>query len=184
MNSDFTPKEPTFYMHHALTLASRAAQQGEVPIGALVVDEKGEIIGRGFNKVEQGKSQLEHAEIRALKAAARKRGDWRLSGCTLYVTLEPCGMCIHFALLSRICIVVYGASSPLFGYTSYEKHLITKGQSAAQFLDNNKIVQLYQRDAIKIVAGVCSDEASALLRQFFKSKRSQANDISKKRAEC
>jgi len=182
MKPDKSPQDYSFYMQKALALSQKAASKNEVPIGALVVDENGIIIGRGYNKVEKLHSQLEHAEVRAIKAATRKKGDWRLDGCTLYVTLEPCGMCFHLALLSRIATVVYGASSPLFGYTSYEKY-ITKDRPSGQFLDNNKILQLYQRDSIKIVAGVGSGEASDLLRRFFKSKRSQAHDYPKKRTK-
>ena len=85
------------YMKKALELAEIAAQQGEVPVGAVVVkDSTGEIIGRGFNRREYGRSPLTHAEIVAISQASKRLGGWRLIGCTLYVTLEPCPMCDKF----------------------------------------------------------------------------------------
>jgi len=94
------------YMCQALTLARKALASDEVPIGALVVDEQGVIVGRGFNQVMKRCTQRAHAEVTALAQAGKKRGDWRLNGCVLYVTLEPCAMCMAFAYLSRVQAVV------------------------------------------------------------------------------
>ena len=105
-------------MHQALGLAKRSLARGEVPVGALVVDGNGQVIGRGYNLVEAKASQQAHAEMRAIAAAVKKRGDWRLEGCTLYVTLEPCAMCLGTALLSRVSQIVYGAPSPQYGATN------------------------------------------------------------------
>ena len=98
------------YMGKALELAEIAAQQGEVPVGAIVVrNSDGLIIGRGFNRREFGKSPLTHSEIIAIDEASRKLGGWRLIGCTLYCTLEPCPMCAGAIINSRIQRVVFGA---------------------------------------------------------------------------
>lgn len=142
------------YMKRALTLARKALAADEVPIGALVVDEKGVVVGRGYNQVMQRCTQRAHAEVTALAQAGRKRGDWRLNGCVLYVTLQPCAMCMAFAYLSRVARVVYGAESPLFGF----------------HLDNEDALRVYKKD-VKIVPGIMSDESVALLKQFFKKKR-------------
>ncbi len=113
-------------MRQALKLAQKAAVIDEVPIGALVVNEQGVILGRGYNMVEKLCTQTAHAELRALTQAGKKVGDWRLNGCWLYVTLQPCAMCLNSIKLSRIQGVVYGAESPLFGY-----HLDNTGESFA-----------------------------------------------------
>ncbi len=104
------------YMREALKQARKAFEQGEVPIGAVVVGPDGTIIGRGYNKVEQLQQQNQHAEVRAINQACKKIDSWRLLDCSVYVTLEPCGMCMHLIKLSRMRGVVYGANSPLFGY--------------------------------------------------------------------
>lgn len=143
------------YMEQALRLANKAFVNDEVPIGALVVDPQGSIIGRGMNMVETRNTQTAHAEMIALQRAGAKFGDWRLEECWLYVTLEPCAMCMALALQSRIKGVVYGAQSPIFGF----------------HLDNNLSLQLYKKGALILVDGVCTEEASHLLKQFFKTKR-------------
>ena len=99
---DSCVKKNEYYMKKALVLARKAFDLGEVPVGSIVVDSNEKIIGRGYNSVEKNKSQLAHAELLAISKAVKKRGDWRLDGCTLYVTLEPCGMCFHAIGLSRI----------------------------------------------------------------------------------
>jgi len=97
-------------MQAAIALAEEAAEAGEIPVGAVVCDrETGEIIGRGRNRRETDHSPTAHAEILALEEAARKRGTWRLSGCNLYVTLEPCPMCSGALINARIDRVVFGA---------------------------------------------------------------------------
>ena len=102
------------FMNEALRLAEIAAQQGEIPVGAVVV-RNGEIIGRGYNQRETKKSAILHAEIIAIEEACRTVGDWRLTGCTLYVTLEPCPMCSGAIVNSRIDRVVFGATDRMAG---------------------------------------------------------------------
>ena len=101
-------------MEAALELARQAAAEGEVPVGAVVVQED-RIIGRGRNTRESAKTPFGHAEIAAIESACKTRGDWRLTGCTLYVTLEPCPMCCGALLAARIERVVFGAYDPTAG---------------------------------------------------------------------
>lgn len=144
-----------FFMKKAFLQAKRAFRADEVPVGAIVVDAKQKIVGRGYNQVEKRKTQRAHAEQLAIEQACKKNNDWRLSGCTLYVTLEPCIMCMGLVKLSRVDRVVFGASSPLFGYQ----------------LDKNRKSQLYKKGIIKIRKGVGKAIAAALLKEFFKNKR-------------
>jgi tRNA(adenine34) deaminase len=150
-------KNHIYYMNKAIFQAKKAYKFQEVPVGAIVVDANGAIIGRGYNRVEAGKSQLEHAECRALRQATRKKNNWRLEGCWLYVTLEPCTMCMAFATLSRVQGVVYGADSPQFGFQ----------------LDKECKVPLYKRNAVEIVKHIAQDEAAGILKKFFKKRREQ-----------
>ena len=102
------------WMDEALRLAQEAGEAGEVPVGCVVVRD-GEILGRGRNRREEERSALAHAEIEAIREACRALGDWRLEGCTLTVTLEPCPMCAGAIINARIPTVVYGAREPLSG---------------------------------------------------------------------
>ena len=97
------------YMEYALALASRAAEEGEIPVGCVIADADGNIIGRGRNKREESHDATHHAEIEAIREACGSIGDWRLGGCTIYVTLEPCPMCAGAIINSRIPTVVFGA---------------------------------------------------------------------------
>lgn len=153
--SSFGQLQDITYMKKALRLAAQAFANEEVPIGAVVVNPDGKIIGRGMNMVERNHTQGAHAEMIALQRAGKKFGDWRLEGCWLYVTLEPCPMCMALALHSRIRGIVFAAPSPLFGF----------------HLDNNLSLQLYKKGALALVDGVCKEEAASLLKQFFKAKR-------------
>ena len=99
-------------MRRALTLAQRAADAGDVPVGALVVDASGEVVGEGWNLREVDQDPTAHAEVVALRAAAQRLGSWRLEGCTLVVTMEPCPMCAGAAMLARVERVVFGAWDP------------------------------------------------------------------------
>lgn len=142
-------------MRRALEYAAQAAAEGEVPIGALIIDQSGEIIGSGYNQVEQRKTQTLHAEMTALFNAAQKRGDWRLENCTLYVTLEPCTMCSGAVRLSRLAGIIYGAKSNLFGC----------------HLDRDSFIPLYSKDAPFFKGGVCAQECADVLKAFFKKRR-------------
>jgi len=142
-------------MRQALAQAHRAFERDEVPIGAVVVNKDGAIIARGYNQVEVQDTQSAHAELLAINKAGKKRGDWRLNDCWLYVTLEPCSMCMNLIYLSRFAGVVFGAASPLFGYR----------------LDNTQSDQVYKKVTICVVEGVGADESAQLLKNFFNKKR-------------
>lgn len=143
------------FMKAALAQARKAAVHNEVPVGAIVVDAQGVVIGRGYNKVESCGSQTAHAELQALLKATRIKKNWRLTGCWMYVTLEPCVMCIGLIVNSRMAGVVYAAQSFLFGY-SLDKHIAS---------------WVYKKNAFRVIHGVCSQEAVVLLKDFFSKKR-------------
>ncbi|MCL2071339.1 MAG: nucleoside deaminase [Oscillospiraceae bacterium] len=103
------------FMQTALTFAEEAFKSGEAPIGALIADKNGKIVGTGFNQREMLKSPIAHAEIIAIEKAARLLESWRLDGCTLYVTLEPCLMCAGAIMQARLRRIVYGAYSAQTG---------------------------------------------------------------------
>jgi len=156
VESPFGLERDIFFMKHALRQARLAYAHNEVPVGALVVDAQGVILGRGYNQTERRSCQAFHAEMCAIAKAGKKLGDWRLNGCWVYVSLEPCAMCMHLIQLSRCAGVVFGATSPLFGY---------------QVIDKASNFSVYNEDVINVVAGVCEQEAAALLKCFFKGKR-------------
>ena len=147
----------TKYMQQALVQAHKAANAQEVPIGAVIVNAQGKVISRAYNKVEQHNTQVAHAEVLAISKAGKKVGDWRLLGCWIYVTLEPCAMCLNLILLSRMEGIVFGATSPLFGY----------------HLDKAGTLSIYKNRhlPIKVVSAVGEEESIALLKHFFKQKR-------------
>ena len=138
------------FMQRAIELAKEAAELGEVPIGAVVV-KNDEIIAEAYNLRETKKLATAHAEIDAIEAACKKLGGWRLFGCTLYVTLEPCAMCAGAIVNARIDRVVYGASDIRFG--------------ACGSLFNINSYPL--NHAFEITSGVCEDECRLLLSDFF-----------------
>lgn len=144
-------------MQKALLQAKLAYKHEEVPIGAIIVDSDGQILSRAFNKVEKSGCQSAHAEVLAIKRACKKKGDWRLNGCTLYVTLEPCLMCLGLIQLSRLDMVVFGAKSPLFGAGILEKQ-------------NNNLIKKYTKK-LSIEGGVCVEECTQLLQIFFSNQR-------------
>ena len=139
-------------MGKALFLANRARETGDVPVGAVVVDEDGRIIGRGWNCREANHDPAGHAEIVALREAGRARGTWRLTGCTLIVTLEPCTMCAGAILASRIDRVVFGAWDP-------------KAGAAGSLRDVLRDVRMPH--PTEVVGGVLAQEAAMQLRSFF-----------------
>ncbi|HTM05674.1 MAG TPA: nucleoside deaminase [Patescibacteria group bacterium] len=144
------------FMQEAYLEAERAFALGEVPVGAIVVDAYGAIVARSHNRVEQLHSQAGHAEIEALSCAGKKLKNWRLNHCWLYVTLEPCSMCMGMIRLSRLKGIAYGANSP----------------SLESKLDNNPHSPVYQNDML-IIGGLHTEKISSLLRCFFKQQRVQ-----------
>jgi len=146
--------ELNLYMSAAVELAHSAAQIGEVPVGALIVC-RGEIIASAYNTRESEKNALHHAEIKAIDAACRRLGGWRLPGCELYVTLEPCPMCAGAIVNSRIERVVFGA---------YDK----KAGAFGSVLDLNAFPLNHKP---QIIGGVMQQECSSLLSDFFRLKR-------------
>jgi tRNA(adenine34) deaminase len=144
------------HMRRALDLAAAAPPSGDVPIGALVVDPSGEVIGAGFNVRERDGDNTGHAEVVALRAAAESLGAWRLTGCTLVVTLEPCTMCAGAAVLSRVDRLVFGA---------YDE----KAGAVGSLWDVVRDRRLNHRP--EVVGGVLADESAALLQAFFSDHR-------------
>ena len=144
------------YMKKALELAQIAAEQGEVPVGAIVVKKStGEIVGRGFNRREYGRSPLTHAEIVAIDEASKRLGGWRLIDCELFVTLEPCPMCAGAMINSRIERVVFGA---------YD----AKAGSCGSVID---LFELPYNHKPELVGGVLEKECAGILSDFFKKLR-------------
>jgi tRNA(adenine34) deaminase len=143
------------YMQLALELAAQAAEAGEVPVGALVVKD-GEIIGRGYNAPISCHDPSAHAEIRALRDAAQGIGNYRLVGCTLYVTLEPCAMCAGAIQHARIARLVYGASDPKTGACGSVVDLMAEAR-----LNHHA----------EVVGGVMAPECGGALSAFFAARR-------------
>lgn len=143
------------YMREALALAQQAAAAGEVPVGALVVSS-GEVVGRGFNRPISGRDPTAHAEIMALRAAAAALGNYRLAGCQLYVTLEPCAMCAGAIMHARVARVVYGASDPKTGVCGSVIDLFAESR-----LNHHTQVR----------GGVLAADAAQLLQHFFAARR-------------
>ena len=142
-------------MELALEEARLAAEEGEVPIGAVVVHE-GKVIARAHNRRETDADPSAHAEFSAMLAASRELGRWRLTGCTVYVTLEPCLMCAGLMVNARIDRCVYGASDP-------------KGGALGTLFDVSADPRL--NHAFSVTPGVCAQESADLLRSFFRSRR-------------
>ena len=157
MVNSISDRDHLRYMNLALKEAQKAFKKDEVPIGAVIVSPEGKIVSRAYNQVEKKQQQIAHAEMQAIAKACKKRGNWRLNGHWLYVTLEPCSMCLNLALLSRLEGIVFGAESPVFGY----------------HLDNRGPLQLYRRDTLQIIKGVGQQESAALLKRFFTEKRKE-----------
>ena len=140
----------------ALDQARQALTTEDVPVGAVVVDCDGAVLGAAANAREADRDPTAHAEIRALQAAARARGSWRLDGCTLVVTLEPCAMCAGAVVLARLDLLVYGATDP-------------KAGAAGSLWDIPRDPRLNHR--VPTVAGVRGQECGDLLRDFFRARR-------------
>ncbi len=143
------------YMREAVALAQQALDSEDVPVGALVVRD-GRVIGRGYNQREKLQDPTAHAEMLAVTAAAAHVGHWRLEGCTLYVTLEPCPMCAGALVLARLGRLVYGASDP-------------KGGACGSLYEITQDPRLNHR--IETVSGVLAEPCAELLRDFFRRRR-------------
>lgn len=143
------------FMRHALKLAGQAADLGEVPVGAVIVHEN-QVIAEAYNERETRPSALAHAEAIAIEKACHQLGRWRLSGCTLYVTLEPCVMCAGASVLARVDRVVYGARDPKAGAV----------ESLYQILSDERL-----NHRPEITGGVLAEECGEILSQFFRGRR-------------
>ena len=148
---------PELFMEEALRLARLAAEAGEVPVGAVIVKD-GEIIGRGFNSTETDKDPTCHAEIKAIRQAAAALGGWRLSGCSMYVTLEPCSMCAGAIVLARLDALYIGTPDPKSGACVSLSQITTDSRL-------NHRVELY--------VGILQEECSAVMKDFFRKLRSK-----------
>jgi tRNA(adenine34) deaminase len=146
---------PEALMREALALAGQAAAAGEVPVGAVVVRD-GEVVGRGYNHPILAADPTAHAEIVALRDAARKLGNYRLPGCELYVTLEPCAMCVGAMIHARMSHVVFGARDPKTGACGSVVDL-----PAVQALNHHA----------RFEGGLLAQECAALLKRFFSERR-------------
>lgn len=149
------------WMQRALALAEHAASLNEVPVGAVVVRDEQEI-GAGWNCPVSTADPTAHAEVRALRAAAQAAGNYRLPGTTLYVTLEPCAMCAGAIIQARVARVVYAADDPKAGAAG----------SVFDVLGSNRLNHRPHCDA-----GLCADEAGAMLRAFFKARRGTTEGV-------
>ena len=144
-----------YYMAKALELAREAAEDGEVPVGCIILDKDNNIIGRGRNRREKCSDATAHAEIEAIREACSKLGDWRLDECSIYVTLEPCPMCTGAIINSRIPKLIFGARDSVTG---------SCGSVIDLFSENYG-----HRPAV--FSGVLKEESASLLKDFFKDKR-------------
>lgn len=155
MTDDSTAARDVLAMREALRLAAYAGSLGEVPVGALVVRE-GVVIGRGFNRPIVATDPTAHAEIVALRQAAAYTGNYRLTGCDLYVTVEPCTMCAGALVHARIARLVFGAREPRAGA------VVSTMEVLASASLNHRV---------EVVDGVLADEAQRLMQDFFRARR-------------
>lgn len=151
------PRGDDAFMRLALAEAAAAAQLGDVPIGAVVVRD-GRVLARAHNRREVDRDPLAHAEVLALREAARHLGGWRLIGCTLYVTLEPCAMCAGAMVQARLPRLVYGATDPKAGAAG----------SVVDLLRDARFPHV-----VEVTGGVCAEECGAALRCFFDGLRTR-----------
>ena len=151
-------QEDAFYMRAALAAAAQAYALGEVPIGAVLVDEAGEIVARGHNLRERDHDATAHAEMIAIRAACERLGRWRLSGLTLYVTIEPCPMCAGAIVMSRVDRVVYGGTDYKAG--ACESLFNIPGHPA---LNHHP----------EVTAGVLAEECADIMKRFFRERRAR-----------
>ncbi|RMR04608.1 tRNA adenosine(34) deaminase TadA [Pseudomonas syringae group genomosp. 7] len=154
------------FMREALALAAQGALLGEVPVGAVLV-QNGEIIGRGYNRPISGNDPSAHAEMVAIRDAAKALDNYRLPGSTLYVTLEPCSMCAGLIVHARVARVVYGALEPKAGIVQSQGQFFSQG-----FLNHRVLFE----------GGVLGEECGAMLSEFFRMRRS-ARDAGKNQGD-
>ena len=155
------------FMEEAILLAKKAGEMGEVPIGCVITKDD-EIVGRGYNNRETGKTALGHAELMAIADACRNLGGWRLWQCRMYVTLEPCPMCAGAIINSRIPVVVYGAKDPKAGSVESVTELFS----------------LPYNHKPQVISGVLEQPCAQLLRQFFRSLREKKKRASQPEEEA
>lgn len=165
-NAEFA--DHTKFMNAALIEAQKAFEKNEVPIGAVVVCDN-HIIARAHNTREQDKNPLHHAEIKALQVAAQKKQDWRLNDCDLYVTLEPCPMCLGALYQARVRKLIVGAMDP-----KREENVATQNltPNLLELISQNKKVFSNNHSLEEIVLGVLEEPCAQILKDFFKSRRS------------
>lgn len=149
------------WMARALELAQGAAERGEVPVGAVLVDGSGRLVAASGNQVEGRKDGTAHAELLVLQEASRVLGEWRLTDCTLYVTKEPCAMCAGAIVNSRVGTLVFGAPDPRMG-------------AAGSALDVTGFPGMLHRPVVR--AGVLEGECAQVLREFFRQRRAEAKN--------
>lgn len=150
-----------FYMHRALDQAREGLAVGEVPVGAVVVDVTGEIVGAGYNAPVSCHDPSAHAEVRALRDAGARLGNYRLDGCTLYVTLEPCLMCTGAIIHARLARLVYGAAEPRTGMVESKANLFA---------------QPWHNHRVAVEGGVLAVPSSRLLKAFFEARREKTQN--------
>jgi tRNA(adenine34) deaminase len=145
-------------MELALELAREAMRRGDTPVGCVVTDEDGRVIGAAGNRRESHRSATAHAEILAIEEACRHKGDWRLTGCRLYVTLEPCPMCAGAIMAARVPSLYYGAREPSSGSCG-------------------SVINLFMEDygcSTSVTGGILESPCAALLSEFFKARRADS----------
>ncbi|WP_218023808.1 tRNA adenosine(34) deaminase TadA [Halomonas halmophila] len=152
-----------YYMHRAMDQARRAEQAGEVPVGAVVVDAAGDIIGEGYNAPVSTHDPSAHAEVRALRDAGARVGNYRLEGCRLFVTLEPCLMCTGAIIHARLAGVVYGAAEPRSGMVESRANLFA---------------QPWYNHRVEVTGGVLATRIAKQLKGFFHQRREGQRDDS------
>lgn len=154
----FSGTQKKKYMALAFAEAGKAKQQAEIPIGCVIVDSKGQVIAQAYNRRELDQDSTEHAEILAIKRACRKTGSWRLNGCSIFITLEPCAMCAGAIINARISNVFFAALDP-------------KAGAAGSVVDLFAVPKFNHHP--KVVRGIYREEASQMLKKFFKEIRAE-----------
>jgi tRNA(adenine34) deaminase len=162
MTADELARFDEAMMQLALAQAREAARAGEVPVGAVVVDAQGQVLGEGYNRTIIDADPTAHAEIVALRAAARRMSNYRLPGLSVYITLEPCVMCVGAMLHARLARVCYGAADPKTG-------------ACGSVLDVGAVAQLNHHTSFH--GGVLAEPCGDLLRQFFRARRAKENSL-------